>query len=552
MKILRNKNNLIFAGLAILVILPSIIFLVSRSTQIDSWDGWSWGSAQTMLTVRYWVRDGFLNHRMFFLLKGYHPEVRILDKPEFQFLTNDTLTGGLVGNRLYYNHYPSNYVIPYALLGKLADLGDRFLFRLLSIIFSLGSVLFLAGFIYMLANRSRWIALLAVFYYVISSNFLSYADALNNTPLDDFFRNLILFLSVCYWKAADSITAKRRIKIAMWILYFVLASVSLDSTIFVFLWLCILNFIETRKINLKEYFYWATAPVLAFAIQFTQNSGYLSFKGAALDFWGDFLHRSGEAPAVLGHLPPIIKNIAASLSTIGYFSGARTRYALPLLLVLIYVVWRLRLLDRKQWQYFYALSVSGFIFPLIFPVAGTFGYQGRQMAPAMLLILSLTSWKLWEKIKEKQFNPKFFVLLLCVIFFWTANFSTSLSYAKKWPNALYSRDEAGNKIAFLKNLNKISDSSTMILVINSIENRHISEFYADRIMLFLPDPETLLEYMDKIYSVIPGKVNFLLVMPDREYRETLEKMKDMRDYASVDETVDFSPDGAGVLRVIHK
>lgn len=550
MEILRNKKNLWFGFSAFLIILPSLIFLVSRSARIESWDNWNWGSAETMLTVRYWVRDGFLKHKMFFLLNGYHPEIKILDRPEFRFLTGNTLTGGLVGNRLYYNHYPSNYVIPYALLGKLG-VENRFWFRMLSVVFSFGSVLFLAGFIHIFAGRNRWIALLAVFYYVTSSSFISYADSLNNTPLDDFFKHLILFLSAYYWKIADSEASKRRLKTITWILYFILSSVSLDSTFFVFFWLGALNFMETKKFSLKEYFYWATAPVSAFVIQFTQNIFYLGFKDAALDLWGGFLHRFSEIPPVLGNLPPIIKSIFAALSTAGYFSDMRTRFAIPLILLLVYFLFKEKSSERIL-GYAAILAVSGSIYPFIFPIAGTFGYQGRQMAPALLLIFSFAAWKLLEKIKEKQFSFNFFALLFCIIAFWAAHFSASFSYAGKWPNNVFPKEN----IVFLQNLNKISDSSTMILRIQpprtSKVDRSNEEFYADRVIISFKNIDVLLEYMDRIYSAIPGKVNFLLVLPGQEYQPALEKLKNTDDFSITAAPVVPLIDNFKIIKVIHK
>ncbi|MEK7598925.1 MAG: hypothetical protein AAB474_00530 [Patescibacteria group bacterium] len=549
MEILRNKKNLRFGFLAFLIILPSLIFLVSRSAQIESWDNWNWGSAQTMLTVRYWARDGFLKHRMFFLLNGYHPEIEILDKPEFRFLTGNTLTGGLVGNRLYYNHYPSNYVIPYGLLGKLG-VENRFWFRMLSVVFSFGSVLFLAGFIYILTNYNRWIALIAVFYYITSSSFISYADSLNNTPLDDFFKLLILFLSAYYWKIADSAASKRRLKSAIWILYFILASVSLDSTFFVFFWLGAFNFMETKKFNFKEYFYWAAAPLSAFIIQFTQNTFYLGFKNAMLDLWGDFLYRFSEAPAALDNLPPIIKSISAAFSTAGYFSDMRTRFAIPLILLLVYFLFKEK--DSKHLlRYGAILAVSGSIHPFIFPVAGTFGYQGRQMAPALLLIFGLAAWKLLKKIKEKQFSLHFFALLFCAIAFWAAHFSASFSYTREWPNNVFPKED----IVFLQNLNKISDSSTMILRIKpdiAKVDRSLEDFYADRLIISFKNIDVLLEYMDRIYSTIPGKVNFLLVLPGQEYQPALEKLKNMDDFSAADAPVVPLIDDFKIIKVIHK
>ena len=50
----KYKTPLITA----LIVLPFLIYGVVMATQESSWDNWGFGSAQTMLTVRYWERDG--------------------------------------------------------------------------------------------------------------------------------------------------------------------------------------------------------------------------------------------------------------------------------------------------------------------------------------------------------------------------------------------------------------------------------------------------------------------------------------------------------------
>lgn len=548
MEILRNNKNLFFAVLAFLVVLPSLVYLVSRSTRVDSWDNWY--SVQTMLTLRYWARDGLLEHKALWICAGYHPEIKIFDKPEFRSLAGSGIaTGGLIGQRLYYTHYSPGSAVPFFLLAK-SGIENRFLYRLLATALSLGSVLFLGGFAYLITDRNHWISLLAVFYYITSSNFLGYADAVSTMTPDDFYRNLILFLSVFSWKCVADEKLKKKLKIFMWAVYFILAISSYDSTFFIFFWLCALNFIETRKFNFKEYFYWAMAPVLAFILQIAQNTWYLGWKDMLLDFWGAFAVRSSEAPVVLGSLPPVIKNIFASLSTAGYLADLRTRFILPLILIIVYLLWRKRVAATNFFYVVLALFGAGMIYGIIFPVAGTFGYQGRQLAPALLLLFGMATYETIKMIKEKKLSLGVLALAVCMAIVWSAHFYGAYVYAKDWPNNVFPKE----KIAYLEKIKEISDPSTIILRTNSniVEgDRNYEQFYADRLVLSFDNPDILFEYMDKLHIAMPGKVNFLLMLTDEEYQRALKKFKSIKEYTATQQIIDSLPENFNLIKIVY-
>src|SRR3989344_2292172 len=126
----------------------------------------------------------------------------------------------------------------------------------------------------------------------------------------------------------------------MWVLFLFLVFTSIDSILFLFLWLGALHVWITRKFSWREWLYWAMAPVAAFGLQVMQNTWYLGWRDMLLDFYGVFFVRSGEAPAALRALPPVIKNIFASLSTLGYSTDMQTKFILPLLLLVAYVLWK--------------------------------------------------------------------------------------------------------------------------------------------------------------------------------------------------------------------
>lgn len=541
-------------GMLALVMFPSLVYMGTRIARDESWDDWAFGSAQTMLTVRYWARDGFVKHKFLFLPSGYHPDIQVLDRPEFRFLADGISGYGLVGKRLYYTHYPPFYLVFYGFLAKFGA-ESRFWFRALALFFSFGSAVFMAGFIYLVTKRNIWPALLAVLYYVTSVNFLSYADSLANIPVDDFFKWLILFLSVYGVSKIEAGALEKRFDRVIWFLFFILAISSYDSTFFVFFWLCALNYITTQKINFKKYLFWALAPLSAFILQMGQNIWYLGLKDAALDVYGTFLFRSGETLQVgagLNNLPPVIKNIFLSLSSIGYFSDFKTRFALPIIILLAYFFFKSKFVDKNISRFIAALSIAGLIYLFILPSAAAFGYQGRQVAPALLLLFSSALWKTIIFFKERNFRKDKLIVACCLVIFWAAHFSASFSYVKKWPNNAIAKE----KIEYLRQLAGITDQQTIIIgTPNTVavgSDRFFEEYYSDRLMLAFKDTDALLEYMNKLHSAMSGGVNFLIAVTDAEYQTVLRKLKSMGKYTMIPRTVDMSPQGLALISVAHK
>ena len=203
-------------------------FLVVKAKKINSWDNWSFGSAQLMLTMRHWEEQGFIKNKLLLIPSGYHSKIEFLDQPEFRFLANGTKTGELIGTRLYYTHYPPGYLVPFGLLAKIG-INDRFFYRFLAILLSTASIFFLFGFIYFIFNKNFWIAFISAIFYSTSANYLGYADSLANMPIDDFLKYAILFLSLYSYKSTLP-NIKNKLKYLIWSLFFILALSSYDST----------------------------------------------------------------------------------------------------------------------------------------------------------------------------------------------------------------------------------------------------------------------------------------------------------------------------------
>ena len=137
------KNN--FTILIIILIL--FLYLGIKAFDKNGWDGWGFGSAQTLMTVDYWVKDGFAKNYFLFIAVPYSQLTRYLDESEFRNRPIDTADGALARDRrLYYTHYPPLYIVPYALLGKIG-IESRALFRIFSLLISLVGLLFFYLFI---------------------------------------------------------------------------------------------------------------------------------------------------------------------------------------------------------------------------------------------------------------------------------------------------------------------------------------------------------------------------------------------------------------------
>lgn len=519
------KAEFLFA----LIVLPVFSYLILRARIENSWDDWAFGSAQTMLTARYWAEDGFIKNKFLFIPSGYHSGVGFLDQPEFRFLTDGTKAGELIGSRLYYTHYPSGYLIPYGLLAKFGA-SDRFWFRLVALGFSFASVVFLFGFIYLLGNRNSWIAFLAVLYYITSSTFLRFADSLHNTPVDDFFKWLILFLSAYVTFVVADLIHKRCFVFILWVLYFFLSVSSYDSTFFILFWLCALDYLASvkglpdmawyrrlfLKVNIKRYLFWALAPIAAFFLQIIQNTWYLGWNDMILDFFGAFAFRSGQIPGVFEHVTAGLGNIIVAFSTIGYMTDIRTRWVLPLLFVLLFLLYQNKDLRSRFGTYLAILFIAGFIFPFVLPGAGTYGYQGRQMAPALLLVFSIATVEAFRRLRMEFGKWKFAPVLLMVLaaFFWGAHSWGAIQYIKQWPNGTI----VVEKIHAWKELGRITTKNTIILGIEGTVEvgfaRFFEQFYADRLILRFDAKPKLLEYVKKIQNAASRADIVLLISPE--------------------------------------
>lgn len=526
-----------------LVMMPSFVFLVAQARSVRGWDDWVSGSAQTMLTARYWARDGFVKHKLLFITSGYHPRIEIFDTPELRFLAKGTATGGLIGTRVWYTHYPSAYSIPYWLLAKIG-IENRFWFRLFALGLSFSSVVFLFGFVYLITGRNLWIGLIGALYLVTSTTFLRFADSLNNTPVDDFFKWAILFTSIYAVEFISDAKRKKQFQIFIWLLYFLLAISSYDSTFFIFFWLSALVYfadIERRddvswfrrliaRENMRKYAFWISAPIIAFFVQIVQNVWYLGWKDAMLDFWGSFMFRASEIASAVDWLPPIIKNLANALALSGFLTDTRTRFVLPMIFALLYCLYKNEIISKKVLRYIFVLGIGGLLYSFFLPVAGIFGYQGRQVAPALLLVIAAATYGAILMIKRRKFEKWGIISAILISMIWIAHFKATATYAKEWPH----NPVEISAIKYWEALHEISGVDTIVLNLNTSNqdgsNQFVREFYMDRLTLSFEDSDALLRYMEKINTAVSNRGDFLLILPKERATMIFKSLKDLDAY----------------------
>lgn len=449
----------------VVLLLILAIYLGLKTFPEDGWSGWGFGDAATLLNIKHWVKDGFIYNKLLFLPMGYSKTVRYLDEPEMRHQARGTTVGGLIGNRLYYTHYPSGYLIPQALLMK-AGFTERHWFRLLALLISLVALVLLYAFFYLIGGK--FIASAAVFYYAVSAMFLDYADSLANQPLDDLFRFLLLFLSVLAVRSVDNIKKFLSYNIFIWLFYFLLSLCSYDSHFFVLLWLIALDVITFRKFLWKKWLLFASAPIMAFCLQQLQNFWYLaSWQDVWLDITGTAVARI-QSSSVLWHGKLVFY-------TVHLMTGFSIIFAAILVFALFMSLWKFkneypflkRLLPMGL-----TLFLAGSFYPFILPSSGGFSYQGRQMAPFISLLVAASVYLLYSKrfvlaaiFKDFRKNAALFLFLIICIILWSGQIYRTINYVKDWPNHKVSRQ----LIDFARSLKQIAgNNDTAIFRLDSM------------------------------------------------------------------------------------
>ncbi|MBI5643614.1 MAG: hypothetical protein HY954_09110 [Deltaproteobacteria bacterium] len=452
--------------------LPFIIFCILLSVYLGTkafsergWSGWTEFSAQTLLSTEHWAKEGFIKNKFLFIPTGYSKVTQYLDEPEMRHHARGIVSGGLIGKRLYYTHYPGGYLIPHALLMK-SGVEARPWFRLISLSFSLAGLVFMYLFVSSISTPA--VAFVSSLYYGASVMFLDFADSLANQPLDDLLKFVILFLSVLAMKRYGK-KPLNRFHILAWALYFILSISSYDSTFFIFLWLIGLDlaiyFSGKREFSLRRWAFFASAPVLAFGLQMLQNFWYLGWKDMLLDIAGTFVIRANSVPGnsfIEKHLDSLLEP-SYSLMNIP------VELTLGVILILLAGFIFFKKITAYDWPnpaFIGVLLVAGSVFTLVFSFTGHFDYEGRQWAPAVSILTGASTVLLFMMIRGKIFKglggraaliAAFFIPALA--FTWYMQASRTVAYLRLWPNNVFEEQA----VSYLKKLGSVSKSDDAVI-----------------------------------------------------------------------------------------
>ncbi|MEK7198147.1 MAG: hypothetical protein AAB648_01645 [Patescibacteria group bacterium] len=533
-------RQLINKHIAIIILIFIIgAYLVIKAVPENSWDGWGVGSTQTMLSNKHWVEDGFFKNYFLFLPQGYSKTVQYFDDPELRQHARGITTGGFIGKRLYYTHYPSGYLLPTTILMKLG-LEERAWFRFLEILFSLVALVFLYWIFLMISNRL--VAILGVLYYGISVLFLDYADTLANQPIDEFLRFAIIALSIAVLNYR-----KHYLNFIIWILYFILALSSYDSTFFIFAWLIGLDLIIAKKIEWKKWLVWTLAPILAFTVQILQNTLYLGWHNMLFDLYGAFKVQmvGSRSGFLVSHLKRLIEPFS-------WFFGVKWYLGIFISILGISGFWFIQ--KHSNLEYFHnsnygsktirymILGFLAILFNFLF-FPSLFFYQGRMVAIfAALLIGSLTVVSVKALVqKEFRVNTKIIIsiIFITVLSLWLIQTKRTYTYIKQWPNNVWPQAS----IDFDKKIKSLVSGNKVIFELLGPE-REVSgadrypmaasedEYYTDAPILGFTNAEDLIRDFNYLKNRSEFPFSAIIITDKKEVTDKISKKLGIKTPAS--------------------
>ncbi len=422
----------------LIIILILFSYLGIKAFNPDGWDGWGFGSAQTLMSSKYWAKDGFVKNYFLFIPSPYSKLIKYLDEPEFRNRPIDTLNGELARDRrLYYTHYPPLYLFPYAIMAKMG-IESRAIFRIFSLLISLMGLIFFYLFIKSISNKT--VAVISSIYYGFSVTFLNYADSISVQPWDILFTFLILYLSILAWRSFDNSKKYQRYNFLIWLAYLALSLLSYDVTFFIFAYLVFFDILILKKFLWKKWLFFALAPILGFALQILQNTWYLGWNDMINDFYRYYTKRAigSFKNFILGLIAPFVS--MTSVKTIYFFK--KTVATLGSAILIIFILWRLRKkisLNPYFFKILFVLAVAAVSQPFFLNITGLWPFQGILTAPFWGLLIGIASVFIFEALIQKLLVNRrekinFFILSLAISILWLARFSNTLVYIKEWPN----------------------------------------------------------------------------------------------------------------------
>jgi hypothetical protein len=117
------------------------IFFVLWLGVYRPWSAWLGGDYQSLNTLRFWLRDGFFTHFGLFLTQGYSSFIKLLEQPDLwhHALSSVRLEDGAIAQSIYYNHYPTQYLLPLHWVSLLLGQVRVFPLQLVQLVISFGA-----------------------------------------------------------------------------------------------------------------------------------------------------------------------------------------------------------------------------------------------------------------------------------------------------------------------------------------------------------------------------------------------------------------------------
>ena len=512
-----KKNILI---LIIFLILGS--YLGIKALDKTGWDGWGFGSAPVLMTIRYWNRDGWIKHYFLYIPQGYSKTAaQYLDEPE---LRHSTPAG-----RFYYTHYPPGFIFPFALLGRLG-FDQRFWFRWLAILFSFGGLILFYKFINLIVNKTA--AFWGTVFYAFSTTFLDFADSVANQPIEDLLKYGIIFTSMLAFKRG------KNYNYFLWLLYFLLSISTYDSTFFIFTWLIGLDILIRKTWAFKKWLFFASAPTLAFALQVIQNAWYLGWQNVISDFSGAYVRRNAIGSYIdytHAFYAPLKWFLAPTAPLNSWLLSPNVKWLIAISTVMllatgIFVLFKKNSKSLKDIAKISILLYLASIVQQIFiPADMTFSYEGRFIALLLGIfvgVLMILAGKYSINIyNSKQLSPYLMPLAITILmlaFLWSLEIKNTIEYLKQWPNHAVNAatidfsDEIklqipGDKIGFY-----LSDSTTKAAgpLPNYTMVDMMSEYYFDMPILSFGNADALIN--DLLYLKSRSQSFFPVIMAENE------------------------------------
>lgn len=349
-------------------------FYFGRTFFENRWSEWAFADAQTMLAIQHVQNDGFLKNHFLWIPQSYTNFQHLFDTPELNHHANGVPTNG----RRYriYTHYPSWYSLPYTSLAYIG-LDNKTLFQMIAVLLSLVGLFFLhrvwrSYFSDDLANLATALTLAGPIY-------LNYADSINTMPCEFFFRFGFMWL----WISRPP----RRLLLA-WLFFFVASFTSIESYLFIPIWMALHEvIIERKKVPIFQLAILGLAPLASIALQFWQNASYFGSAQIALEDWISVATaNNGNADVASGgRWLALIQPIQALLHY-------NSLVPIAMLALFAGIAWRLRPQYLKP---LLVLLLPGFAFGMVFPRKAGFEYHGLEMIPSLMMVYAISLQYLW-------------------------------------------------------------------------------------------------------------------------------------------------------------